>query len=139
LIYLSSDMHVSGRAELDDLDWTKRRWNGTQAYCDSKLHVTTFAFAIAARWPKVRVHRASATCRAGTLAPPARTRLGHRDRRTTWRLLAADGSLARPVVSEHCIRAAMRRAPITVERMTLRAGSRAAIDEHRHGVITVRH
>jgi NAD(P)-dependent dehydrogenase (short-subunit alcohol dehydrogenase family) len=56
LIYLSSDMHVSGRADLDDLDWTKRRWNGTQAYCDSKLHVTTLAFAIAAHWPNVRAN-----------------------------------------------------------------------------------
>ena len=56
LIYLSSDMHVSGRADLDDLDWTKRRWNGTQAYCDSKLHVTALAFAIAAHWPNVRAN-----------------------------------------------------------------------------------
>lgn len=56
LIYVSSDMHVSGRTDLDDLDWTQRRWNGTQAYCDSKLHVTTLAFAIAAHWPNVRAN-----------------------------------------------------------------------------------
>jgi NAD(P)-dependent dehydrogenase (short-subunit alcohol dehydrogenase family) len=55
IIYLSSDMHVSGRADLD-LNWTKRRWNGTQAYCDSKLHVTTLALAIAAHWPNVRAN-----------------------------------------------------------------------------------
>jgi len=40
LIYLTSDMHVSGDDSLHDHDWTTRRWNGTQAYCDSKLFVT---------------------------------------------------------------------------------------------------
>jgi len=54
LIYLSSSMHEDGEAELDDLDWTTRRWHGTQAYRDSKLQVTALAFAIANRWPDVR-------------------------------------------------------------------------------------
>lgn len=54
LVYLSSGMHASGRAELDDLDWNGRRWDGTQAYCDSKLLVTTLAAAVARRWPEVR-------------------------------------------------------------------------------------
>ena len=54
LIYLSSGMHTSGRASLDDLDWRQRRWNGTQAYCDSKLLVTTLAAAVARYWPDVR-------------------------------------------------------------------------------------
>jgi NAD(P)-dependent dehydrogenase (short-subunit alcohol dehydrogenase family) len=53
LIYRSSGMHRSGRATLDDLDWTHRPWNGTQAYCDSKLLVTTLASAIARRWTHV--------------------------------------------------------------------------------------
>jgi NAD(P)-dependent dehydrogenase (short-subunit alcohol dehydrogenase family) len=53
LIYLTSDMHLSGDDSLRDLDWTARRWNGTQAYCDSKLFVTALAFAIARRWPTV--------------------------------------------------------------------------------------
>jgi NAD(P)-dependent dehydrogenase (short-subunit alcohol dehydrogenase family) len=56
LIYLSSGMHRSGQSTLDDLDWTRRPWNGTQAYCDSKLLVTTLASAIARRWPHVRSH-----------------------------------------------------------------------------------
>jgi NAD(P)-dependent dehydrogenase (short-subunit alcohol dehydrogenase family) len=47
LIYLSSGMHTAGRPALDDLDWTRRRWNGTQAYSDSKLLVTALALAIA--------------------------------------------------------------------------------------------
>jgi NAD(P)-dependent dehydrogenase (short-subunit alcohol dehydrogenase family) len=53
LIYLTSDMHLSGDDSLHDLDWTARRWNGTQAYCDSKLFDTALAFAIARRWRTV--------------------------------------------------------------------------------------
>ena len=44
LVYLSSDMHRSGDSSLCDIDWTTRRWNGVQAYCDSKLYITTFVF-----------------------------------------------------------------------------------------------
>ena len=51
LIYLSSDMHTSGRPSLEDIDWDERSWNGTQAYCDSKLFVTALALAITRRWP----------------------------------------------------------------------------------------
>ena len=51
LIYLTSDMHVSGDDSLHDLAWTARRWNGAQAYCDSKLFVTALALAVARRWP----------------------------------------------------------------------------------------
>ena len=53
LVYLSSGMHRSGTASLDDLDWRARRWNAMQAYSDSKLHVTTLAFAVARHWPDV--------------------------------------------------------------------------------------
>jgi len=52
LIYLSSRMHFSGEASLRDVDWTERRWNTNQAYSDSKLFITAFAFALARRWPK---------------------------------------------------------------------------------------
>lgn len=54
LIYLSSGMHTGGKASLDDIDWTARRWDGVQAYSDSKLFLTTLAAAIARRWPEVR-------------------------------------------------------------------------------------
>lgn len=54
LVYVTSGMHESGRAGLDDVDWTTRRWNGTQAYCDSKLLVSTLSAAVARRWPNVR-------------------------------------------------------------------------------------
>lgn len=53
MIYLSSGMHLSGSASLDDLDWLKRSWDQTQAYCDSKLYVTALAFAVARIWPDV--------------------------------------------------------------------------------------
>lgn len=56
LVYITSGMHRSGTASVDDLGWTRRRWDGTQAYCDSKLLVTTLALAVARRWPEVRSH-----------------------------------------------------------------------------------
>jgi NAD(P)-dependent dehydrogenase (short-subunit alcohol dehydrogenase family) len=53
LIYLSSGMHHGGDSSLHDIDWISRRWNGVQAYRDSKLFVTTLAAAIARRWRDV--------------------------------------------------------------------------------------
>lgn len=53
LVYLSSDMHAGGRADVDDLGWLARTWDGSQAYSDSKLHVTMIAFAITRLWPDV--------------------------------------------------------------------------------------
>jgi NAD(P)-dependent dehydrogenase (short-subunit alcohol dehydrogenase family) len=53
LIYLSSGMHHDGDSSLRDIDWVSRRWNGVQAYCDSKLFLTTLAVAIARRWSDV--------------------------------------------------------------------------------------
>ncbi|MGH8255312.1 MAG: SDR family NAD(P)-dependent oxidoreductase [Steroidobacteraceae bacterium] len=53
LIYLSSGLHRRGTAELADLQWSARRWDGMQAYSDSKLLVVVLAFALARRWPAV--------------------------------------------------------------------------------------
>ncbi len=53
LIYLSSGLHRQGSARLDDLQWVRRRWNGVQAYSDSKLLDVLLAFAFARRWPEV--------------------------------------------------------------------------------------
>jgi NAD(P)-dependent dehydrogenase (short-subunit alcohol dehydrogenase family) len=50
LIYLSSGTHRSGKLELDDLQWTRRRWSAMQAYADSKLMDAILAFAIARHW-----------------------------------------------------------------------------------------
>ena len=53
LVYLSSGMHHHADANLDDILWRKRRWNGSAAYAESKLHDAMLAFAIARRWPDV--------------------------------------------------------------------------------------
>ncbi len=53
LVYLSSGMHRGASGSLTDIDWTKRRWDATTAYSESKLFVTTLAFAIARQWPDV--------------------------------------------------------------------------------------
>lgn len=53
LVYISSGLHQSGDASLNDLAWKKRAWNGMQAYSDTKLHDVFLAFAIARLWPDV--------------------------------------------------------------------------------------
>jgi len=53
LIYLSSGMHRGASSSLRDIDWTERRWESSTAYSESKLFVTTLAFAIARKWPAV--------------------------------------------------------------------------------------
>ena len=53
LVYLSSGMHHHADVNLDDILWKKRRWNGSQAYAESKLHDAMLALAIARRWPDV--------------------------------------------------------------------------------------
>jgi NAD(P)-dependent dehydrogenase (short-subunit alcohol dehydrogenase family) len=51
LVYLSSGLHRSASSDLEDVTWTKRRWDGMQAYSESKLHDVLLAFAVARRWP----------------------------------------------------------------------------------------
>jgi NAD(P)-dependent dehydrogenase (short-subunit alcohol dehydrogenase family) len=51
LVYLSSGMHHHADANLDDILWSKRRWNGSTAYAESKLHDAMLAFAVSRRWP----------------------------------------------------------------------------------------
>lgn len=53
LVYLGSGMHRGARPELDDALWRRRRWNGSQAYAESKLYDVTLAFAVARRRPEV--------------------------------------------------------------------------------------
>lgn len=53
LIYLSSGMHRGGNPDLSDAQWKRRRWNGSQAYSDSKLYDAVLAFAVARRRPQV--------------------------------------------------------------------------------------
>ncbi|KAF1350477.1 NAD(P)-binding protein [Lizonia empirigonia] len=56
LIFLSSEMHQSGSADLSDPLWTKGEtgFSDTAAYCASKLHNILFAKAFAKRWPDVQ-------------------------------------------------------------------------------------
>lgn len=56
LVYLSSGMHHHAQANLADLLWRERRWNGSEAYAESKLHDAMLAFAVARRWPRVRAN-----------------------------------------------------------------------------------
>jgi NAD(P)-dependent dehydrogenase (short-subunit alcohol dehydrogenase family) len=53
LVYLSSGMARGGDADLSDPQWTDRRWNGAQAYSDSKLFDVLLALGVARRWPDV--------------------------------------------------------------------------------------
>jgi len=80
LIYLSSDMHRGGDATLQDMDWTARAWNGTQAYADSKLFMAAFASMIARRWTDVRSNAVDpgwVPTRMGGPSAPDDLELGH--------------------------------------------------------------
>jgi NAD(P)-dependent dehydrogenase (short-subunit alcohol dehydrogenase family) len=95
LIYLSSDMHASGSATVDDLHWTTRRWNGTQAYCDSKLLITTLAFTIARRRPDIRSNAVDpgwVPTRMGGPSAPDDLVLGHRTQ--VWLAISGDPDAA---------------------------------------------
>jgi NAD(P)-dependent dehydrogenase (short-subunit alcohol dehydrogenase family) len=52
LIYLSSGLHYGGNPDLADLQWASRRWNGFQAYSDTKLFDAVLSAGIARRWPQ---------------------------------------------------------------------------------------
>ena len=52
LVFLSSGMHRGGDSEAADLQWERRRWNGSQAYAESKLWDAVLALALARRWPQ---------------------------------------------------------------------------------------
>jgi NAD(P)-dependent dehydrogenase (short-subunit alcohol dehydrogenase family) len=56
LVYLSSGLHHGAAVNFDDLMWQKRRWQGAQAYAESKLYDAVLAFAVARHWPKVRAN-----------------------------------------------------------------------------------
>jgi NAD(P)-dependent dehydrogenase (short-subunit alcohol dehydrogenase family) len=58
LVFLSSGLHFSGSANMDDILWLQKDeaqyGDGTSAYSDSKLHNILFANAFARRWPDVK-------------------------------------------------------------------------------------
>jgi NAD(P)-dependent dehydrogenase (short-subunit alcohol dehydrogenase family) len=53
LIYLTSALHQGGDPDVRDLQWRQRRFNGSQAYANSKLFDVVLAFAVARLWPHV--------------------------------------------------------------------------------------
>jgi NAD(P)-dependent dehydrogenase (short-subunit alcohol dehydrogenase family) len=53
LVYLSSGMHQGARADMEDLNWTRRSWQGSIAYAESKLLDVLLAFAVARLWKEV--------------------------------------------------------------------------------------
>jgi NAD(P)-dependent dehydrogenase (short-subunit alcohol dehydrogenase family) len=53
LVYLSSGMHERANANLDDILWRKRPWDGSTAYAESKLHDVMLAFNVARLWKNV--------------------------------------------------------------------------------------
>jgi NAD(P)-dependent dehydrogenase (short-subunit alcohol dehydrogenase family) len=54
LVFLTSGMHQGGAPNLDDPQWTRRRWSGSAAYSDTKLLDVVLTLAVARRWPDVR-------------------------------------------------------------------------------------
>lgn len=53
LVFLTSGLQAQGDVHLDDLQFERRRWDGMEAYSDSKLLDVVLAFAVARRWPEV--------------------------------------------------------------------------------------
>ena len=46
VVTISSQLHRRGHLHIDDLNWRRRKYNVTAAYCDSKLEVTMFALEL---------------------------------------------------------------------------------------------
>jgi len=92
LVYLSSGMHAGGDPRLRDVQWASRRWNGSQAYADTKLHDVLLAFGVSRRWPDVLSNALTpgwVPTRMGGPAAPDDLDRGHRTQ--AW--LAASGDL----------------------------------------------
>jgi NAD(P)-dependent dehydrogenase (short-subunit alcohol dehydrogenase family) len=53
LIYLTSGLHRGGDPDMRALQSRQLRWNGSQAYADSKLFDVVLALAVARLWPDV--------------------------------------------------------------------------------------
>lgn len=96
IVYLTSGLQHGASTDLSDLDWNHRRWDGFQAYCDSKLFDATLAAAIAGRWPDVCATSASpgwvATKMGGAGAPDD---LDEGSRTQAWLAVSEDAEASR--------------------------------------------
>jgi NAD(P)-dependent dehydrogenase (short-subunit alcohol dehydrogenase family) len=93
LVYVSSNMHRSGRAGLHGIDWSGTRATGS--YSDSKLFVTTLTMAVARIWPDVFSNAVDPGWVPTKMGGPGASddlRLGHLTQ--TW-LATSDDSQAR--------------------------------------------
>src|SRR5260370_22869984 len=91
LVYLSSGMHRYAEPDFTDLQWKRRRWNGSLAYSDSKLFDATLAFPIARRSPAMLSNAVDpgwvATKRGGPGAPDD---LGRGSETQAWLAVSQD-------------------------------------------------
>ena len=53
LVYVSSGLHRDVNTTLEDMLWEKRKWQGSEAYAETKFHDVLWAFALARFWPDV--------------------------------------------------------------------------------------
>jgi NAD(P)-dependent dehydrogenase (short-subunit alcohol dehydrogenase family) len=53
LVYISSELHRGVNTTLEDMLWTKRKWQGSEAYAETKFHDVLLAFTVARLWPSV--------------------------------------------------------------------------------------
>jgi hypothetical protein len=54
LVYLSTGMRYGAGSHLDDILWERRRWNGSQAYAETKFQDVPLAFAVARLFPAAK-------------------------------------------------------------------------------------
>jgi NAD(P)-dependent dehydrogenase (short-subunit alcohol dehydrogenase family) len=91
LVYLSSGLHRTAAANIADIAWLQRPWDGLQAYAESKLYDAMLAAGIARRWPKVLSNALEpgwvATKMGGTGAPDD---MDQAHRTQAWLAVSAD-------------------------------------------------
>jgi NAD(P)-dependent dehydrogenase (short-subunit alcohol dehydrogenase family) len=93
LVYLSSGMHRGGEDSLRDIDWKQRRWDANAAYSESKLYITSLAFAVARHWPGVSSNAVDpgwVPTRMGGPGAPDDLEEGHRTQ--TWLATSDDAA-----------------------------------------------
>jgi hypothetical protein len=53
VVYLSSGIAPDVNPTLEDMLWEERKWQGSEAYAETKFHDVPLAFAVARLWPGV--------------------------------------------------------------------------------------